>query len=147
MQQKDEALVRRLASGSTVWERLKKDTLALQLKCHNNEKELSLSEELLLIQEFEEVPETCHGAYARHVDVLEATFDVGRPLRREGKGTRTRTRVEQECHGAALGRLALTCLNAGNRLVGFGKAALRWKGAGWLVQVCPRIIALCKTSR
>ena len=48
----------------------------------------------------------------------------------EGEGTRTHTRVDQECHGAALGRLALTCwLDGRMTLVGFGKAALRWKGA------------------
>ena len=60
MQQEHEALVRWLASSSTVWERLEKETLALQLKCQDNEKkELPLREELLLKkQELEKVPET-----------------------------------------------------------------------------------------
>ena len=89
MQQEHEALVRWLASSSTVWERLEKDTLALQLKCQDNEKELSLREELLLKKhELEEVPEKLtHDALTRHVDALAATLDVGRPLRRNSQRT------------------------------------------------------------
>ena len=46
----------------------------------------------------------------------------------EGEGSRTHTRVDQECHGTALGRLALTCwLDGRKTLDGFGKASLRRK--------------------
>ena len=46
----------------------------------------------------------------------------------EGGGTRTHIRVDQECHGTPLGRLALACwLDRRKTLVGFGKAVLPWK--------------------